>query len=139
MAPLAELRVGAVVVDAAHLTMGDALLRTVVVALRSLGYLKTTALTIATEIGLGSGINEVHAIDIQEIIVEAYGQRIGNSHEDAIALRLHVVLLTANIHNDLLGLRSLDAEVSTVTASAGTTIFLIATGRFLGRLGSKPR
>ena len=45
--------------------------------------------------------------------METYRQRIGHSHEDTIALRLHLILLAADVYDNLLGLRRLDAEVST--------------------------
>ena len=111
VAPLAKLGVGAMVVDAAHLTVRNALLRTVVVALGAFGHLKAASLTVAAEVGLRGGIDEVHAVDVHEIIVETYGQRVGNSHEGTLSVGLHVVLLAADVDNDLAGLRSLDAEV----------------------------
>ena len=103
----------AVVVDAAYTTSGHTLLWTVVVALRTLRHLETTSLTVRSEEGLRSGIDEVHAVDIHEVIVEAHGQRICHSHEDTIALRLHLILLAADVDDNLLGLRRIDTEVGT--------------------------
>ena len=93
--------------------MSDALLWTVVVALRTFGNFQATGLAVATEVGLTGRIDEVHTINIHEVIVEANRQRIGHSHEATLTVGLHVVLLTADIYNDLLGLWSLNAEVGT--------------------------
>ena len=93
--------------------MRNALLWTIIVALRPLRNLKTTCLTVTTEISLRCRIDEVYTFDIHEIIVEANGQRIGNGHETALTIRLHIILLTADIYYHLTSLRSIDAEIST--------------------------
>ena len=101
----------AVVVDAAHLSVGYALLRTVIVTLRAFGNLDAASLTVATEEGLCAWVDEPHAVDFHKIVVEAHGQRVGDGHEVSFAIGLHVVLLAADIDNDFAGLWSLDAEV----------------------------
>ena len=93
--------------------MGYALLWTIVVALGTLGHLKTSGLTVRTKVGLAGRIHEVHTINIHEIVVEANRQRIGNSHEATTTVWLHIIFLAADIHNDLLGLWCVDAEIST--------------------------
>ena len=113
MTPLTYLRVIAVVIDATNLTVGNALLRTVVITLRTLRNFKTTSLAVATEIGLRCRIDEVDTLDIHEIVVETYRQRIGNSHETALTIGLHIIFLTADVYNHFAGLRSVDAEIST--------------------------
>ena len=45
--------------------------------------------------------------------MEAHGQRIGDCHEAALAVGLHVVLLAAHVDDDLTSLGSLNAEVGT--------------------------
>ena len=45
--------------------------------------------------------------------MEANGQRIGDSHKVSFTIRLHVVLLAADVDHHLLGLRRIDAEVGT--------------------------
>ena len=102
------------VVEGTYLTSGDTCLWTVVVALFTLGYLDTTRLAVATKEGLGSGVDEIDATDIHEIIVEARHKRIGHSHPSALSVRLHVIFLTADIHDHLAGLRSLKIEVGTI-------------------------
>ena len=99
------------VVDAAHTAVGDALLRTVVVALGTLRHLQTARFAVAAEEGLAGGIDEVHALDVHEVIVEAHGQRIGDCHEAVLAVGLHVILLAADIYDDFLGLGCMNAEV----------------------------
>ena len=46
--------------------------------------------------------------------METYGQGIGNGHEAALAVALHVVFLVADVDDDLAGLWSLDIEVGTM-------------------------
>ena len=52
MPPFSELRVGAVVIDAADLSVGDALLRSVVISLGTLGNLDAARFAVAAEEGL---------------------------------------------------------------------------------------
>ena len=52
MTPFAELRVGTMVVDAADLSVGDALLWTVVISLGTLGNLDAARFAVAAEEGL---------------------------------------------------------------------------------------
>ena len=88
-------------------------MRTVIIALRTLGNFKSASLTIGSKEGLRSWVNEVNAINIHEIVVETHRQRIGNSHKVALALRLHLVLLVANVNDNFLCLRRIDAEIGT--------------------------
>ena len=125
VAPL--LLLVAVVEDAAHAASGNTLLGTVVVALGTLGDLDAARLAVTTEEGLRGGIDEVHAIDVHEIVMEAHGQGIGDSHPASLAVGLHVVLLVADIDNHLTGLRGLDAEIGAP--------FLIDLREFVARNG----
>ena len=93
--------------------MRNALLRTIVVAFRTLGYLETTSLAVASKVGFRGRIDEIHAVNIHEIIVEANRQRIGNSHETTLTIGFHVILLTANIDDNLASFRSLNTEIGT--------------------------
>ena len=106
-------RVLAPIVDAAHLTMSDALLRTIVVAFRPLRNLDATRLAVTTEESLRGWVDEVDTVDVHEVVVEAHGQRVGDSHEVALSLGLHLVFLVADVDNDFLGLGRIDAEVGT--------------------------
>ena len=127
MAPLTKLRVGTVVVDATHLTMRNSHLRTVVVTLGTLGNFQATSLTVTTEVGLTGRIDEVDAIDIHKVIVEANRQWISDSHKAALTVRLHLIFLTANIYHDLTSLRGRYAEVGTA--------LLVNLGGFIARDG----
>ncbi len=109
VAPL--LRRGGIVVQAAHLSGCHALLRTVVVTLRALWYLDAASLAVTAEEGLCGWVDEVHASDIHEVVVEAGHQWIGDGHPAALAVGLHVVLLAADIQHHLASLWGLDAEV----------------------------
>ena len=91
--------------------MVDALLRTVVVALGALGYLNAASLTVTAEEGLGGGVDEVDASDIDEIVVEAHHQRVGDSHPAALAVGLHVVFLPTDVEHHLAGLGSHHTEI----------------------------
>ena len=99
------------IVDAAHLSVGDTLLRTVVVALGTFGHLKASRLAVAAKIGLTGGVDEVHPIDVHEIVVEAHGQRVGLGHKATLAVGQHIILLAADVDHHLTGLWSLNAEV----------------------------
>ena len=100
------------VVYAAHLSMLNTLLRTIVVAFGSFRNLEATSLTVTAEEGLCGRIDEVHTTDIHEIIVEAFHQRISNSHPATFAVRLHVVFLVADIKHYLLCIRSTQIEIA---------------------------
>ena len=102
----------AVVIDAAHLTSRNALLRTIIITLLTLRNLDATSLAVASEEGLCGWIYEADAIHLHKVVVETHGQRIGDSHESTFAVGLHIILLIAHIHNDLTSLWSLDAEIS---------------------------
>ena len=69
MAPLGCRR--GIIADAAHLSMGYALLRTVIVTLPPFGNLYATSLTTAAEEGLRGRVNDVRATYIDKVIVEA--------------------------------------------------------------------
>ena len=112
VAPLVLLL--AEVVDATNTSCRYTLLWTIVVALGALWNLDTTRLAVATKVSLGSRIDEVDAIYIHKVVVESYWQRIGNGHESTLTIRLHIVLLAADVYNHLTGLWSIDIEVSTV-------------------------
>ena len=43
--------------------------------------------------------------------MESHGQRVGDGHEAALAVGLHVIFLAADVDDDLAGLWSLDAEI----------------------------
>ena len=116
-----------IIVDAAHLSVDYALLWTVVVALFTLRNLDTTSLTIATEEGLGSRVDEADTIGLHEIVVESRNQRVGDSHEVTLAIGLHGIFLTTDVDNHLAGFRSRYAEI-------GTT-FLVDLGEFIARNG----
>ena len=60
--------------------------------------------------------------------MEAHRQGFGYCHKAALAIGLHIVLLATDIHDDFLGLWSMDAEV-------GTTL-LIYFGEIVPRDGS---
>ena len=105
------------VVDAAYLTVGDTLLRTVVVALGTLGNLDAASLAVAAEECLRRWVDEVHATYINKIIMETYHQRVGDSHPAALAVALHVVFLVADVEHHFPGLWSLHVEV-------GATLFV---------------
>ena len=100
------------VVDAAHLSVLNTLLWTIVVTFWSFRNLEATSLTVTAEEGLCSRIDEVHTTDIHEIIVEALHQRISNSHPATFAIRLHVVFLVADIQHYLLCIRSTQVEIA---------------------------
>ena len=102
-----------IVVDAAHLSVGNALLRTVVIAFATLGNLNAACFAVAAEEGLGGGVDEVDTIDIHEIVVEARHKRVGDSHEVAFAIGLHVIFLAADVDNDLTGIGGCNAEIGT--------------------------
>ena len=99
------------VVDTTHLSVRNTCLRTVVVALGALGHFDTTALAVATEIGLTGRVDEVNAVDVHEVIVETHGQRIGLGHEATLAVGLHRVFLAADVDHDLAGLGCIDIEI----------------------------
>ena len=111
MAP--SLLLVAEVVDAAHLTVRNTLLRTVVVTFAALGNLNTTCLAVTAEERLRSRIDEVHATDIHEIVVEALYQRIGDSHPATLTVVLHIILLVTDVEHHLLGIRSVQVEIAT--------------------------
>lgn len=52
--------------------MRYALLRTVVVALRTLGNFNAAGLTVTAEEGLGVGVDDVDTANIQEVVVETH-------------------------------------------------------------------
>ena len=76
----------AVIVDAAHLSGGHSLLRTVVVALGSLGNLDTASLAVAAEEGLGGRVDEVHTANVHEIVVETNHQGISHSSPTSLTV-----------------------------------------------------
>ena len=59
--------------------------------------------------------------------MEAYGQRIGDSHEVTLAVGLHLVFLAADINDDLAGFGSCNAEIGTA--------FLVNFRKFIARNG----
>ena len=59
--------------------------------------------------------------------METNGQGIGNSHEVALTIALHVVFLVADVEHHLAGLGSCDTEISTT--------FLINLGELVTRNG----
>ena len=101
------------VIDAAYLTCRDVSLRTIVVAFRAFGNLDAARLAAASEEGFCGGVNEADAVHLHEVVVEAHDKRVGDCHEAALAVGLHLVLLVADIDDDLASLRCLDAEVGT--------------------------
>ena len=112
MAPLVG-RLGKIV-QATHLSLGNTLLRTIIVALIAFRNLDTTRLTVTTEEGLCSRINKTNTIDFHEIVVESRNQRIGNCHPVTLTIRLHIIFLSTDINDYLTGLRSRNAEISSV-------------------------
>ena len=90
-----------IIVDAAHLSVVDALLRTVVVALGALGYLNAASLTVTAEEGLGGGVDEVDTADVHEIVMEAHHQRVGDGTPYAVLVTPHVVFLAADVDHRL--------------------------------------
>ena len=93
--------------------MRYALAGTVVVTLGTFRYLDAACLTMATEEGLGSGVNEVHTVDAHEVVVETHGKRIGDSHETALSIGFHIIFFAADVHHDIPGLRGTEVEVCT--------------------------
>ncbi len=100
----------AVILHRTYLTLGHATLRTVVVALVALGHLYSTRLAAASEEGIGGGVDHRHAVDNEEIVVEAHHQRVGTSRPHALCVALHVVLLAADVHLHTLCLGSTQTE-----------------------------
>ena len=103
----------AVIIETTHLSLGNVLLRTVVVSLWTLWNLDAASLTVVSCEGLGRGIDEARTADVDEVIVETGSQRIGDSHESTFPIGLHLIFLVANVEHDLTSLWGLDVEVGT--------------------------
>ena len=73
-----------------RLAVSDVLMRTVVVALGAFGDLYAARLPAAAEECLGGWVDEVVAADVDEIVVEPYGQRVGDGHPAALAVGRHL-------------------------------------------------
>ena len=99
------------VVDAAYLSVGDAELRAVVVALRSFGNLNAAGLAVASEERVGVRVDDVDTTYINKVIVEANYQGVGHGTPDTRLVLAHVILLAADIYLYLIGCRGVDTEV----------------------------
>ena len=104
--PLRSGKVGA----GAHLSLGHALLRAVIVALIVLRYVKTAHLSVAAEIGVCGWVGHRHAIHDKGVVMEALHQRSRHSVPLAVGVTEHGIFLSADVHLHIAGLGSTQAE-----------------------------
>ena len=96
--------------------MGNALLGTIVVTLWSLRNLDASGLAVAAKESLCRRVNDIHASDIDKVVMESHHQGVSDGTPYALLVTTHIVLLATDVYLHAMSLWGVHTEVGTTLA-----------------------